>query len=124
MMLLFDELNEENFLLYAARSYYNPTCIDAEEFYEDVNRFKYLKRLIKRYEDGGKLSINLILNHLVVIFNVFGIETGLKMLEYKVFTQDNLPMLKPFLIYLKVIENDKYTGITMDETVVEELRKI
>ena len=48
-MLLFDELNEENFLLYAARSYYNPTCIDAEEFYEDVNRFKYLKRLIKRY---------------------------------------------------------------------------
>lgn len=123
-MLLFDELNEENFLLYAARSYYNPTCIDAEEFYEDVNRFKYLKRLIKRYEDGGKLSINLILNHLVVIFNVFGIETGLKMLEYKVFTQDNLPMLKPFLIYLKVIENDKYTGITMDETVVEELRKI
>lgn len=123
-MLLFDELNEENFLLYAARSYYNPTCIDAEEFYEDVNRFKYLKRLIKRYEDGGKLSINLILNHLVVILNVFGIETGLKMLEYKVFTQDNLPMLKPFLIYLKVIENDKYTGITMDETVVEELRKI
>ena len=123
-MLLFDELNEENFLLYAARSYYNPTCIDAEEFYEDVNRFKYLKRLIKRYEDGGKLSINLILNHLVVIFNVFGIEPGLKMLEYKVFTQDNLPMLKPFLIYLKVIENDKYTGITMDETVVEELRKI
>ena len=123
-MLLFDELNEANFLLYAARSYYNPTCIDAEEFYEDVNRFKYLKRLIKRYEDGGKLSINLILNHLVVIFNVFGIETGLKMLEYKVFTQDNLPMLKPFLIYLKVIENDKYTGITMDETVVEELRKI
>lgn len=123
-MLLFDELNEDTFLLYAARSYYNPTCIDAEEFYEDVNRFKYLKRLVKRYEDGGKLSVNLILNHLVVIFNVFGIDTGLRMLEYKVFTEENLPMLKPFLIYLKVIENDKYTGITMDETVVEELRKI
>lgn len=123
-MLLFDELTEDTFLLYAARSYYNPTCIDAEEFYEDVNRFKYLKRLIKRYEDGGKLSVNLILNHLVVIFNVFGIDAGLRMLEYKVFTNENLPILKPFLIYLNTIPNDKYTGITMDETVVEELRNI
>jgi len=123
-MLLFDELNEDTFLLYAARSYYNPTCFDAEEFYEDVNRFKYLKRLVKRYEDGGKLSVNLILNHLVVIFNVFGIDTGLRMLEYKVFTEENLPILKPFLIYLNVIPNDKYTGTAMDETVVEELRNI
>ena len=123
-MLLFDDLNEENFLLYAAKHYYNPICMDAEEFYEDVNRFKYLKRLVKRYEDGGKLSVNLILNHLVVIFNVFGIDSGLRMLEYKVFTDESLPILKPFLIYLKVIPNDKYTGTAMNETVVEELRNI
>jgi len=123
-MLLFDDLKEDNFLLYAARNYYNPTCIDAEEFYEDIKRFKYLKRLVKRYEDGGKLSVNLIMNHLVVIFNVFGVQSGLKMLEYKVITEQNLSIIKPFLVYLNVIENDKYTGTPMDNHVVEKLRNI
>lgn len=123
-MLLFEDINEENFLLYAAKHYYNPVCMDAEEFYEDIKRFKYLKRLLRRYQDGGKLSVNLIMNHLVVIFNVFGIDSGLKMLEYKVIDETNLPILKPFLIYLNVITNDKYTGVSMDNYVVEELRKI
>jgi hypothetical protein len=123
-MLLFEELNEDTFLLYAARNYYNPTCIDAEEFHEDLKRFKYLKRLIRRYQDGGKLSVNLILNHLVVIFNVFGIEPGLRMLDYKVLDHTNMHIVKPFLIYLNVVTNDKYTGTPMDDHVVEELRKI
>ena len=123
-MLLFEDINEENFLLYAAKHYYNPVCMDAEEFYEDIKRFKYLKRLLRRYQDGGKLSVNLIMNHLVVIFNVFGIDSGLKMLEYKVIDDKNLSILKPFLIYLNVITNDKYTGVSMDNYVVEELRKI
>lgn len=122
-MMLFDELDEKNFFLYAAKNYYSPRCIDAEEFYEDIKRFKYLKRLIKRYQIGGKLSVNLILNHLVVIFNVFGVEAGLKMLEHKL-SGDQLPVVKPCLLYLKAITNDKYTGIEMDNTVVEELRKI
>lgn len=123
-MLLFEDINEENFLLYAAKHYYNPVCMDAEEFYEDIKRFKYLKRLLRRYQDGGKLSVNLIMNHLVVIFNVFGIDSGLKMLQYKVIDDSNLSILKPFLIYLNVITNDKYTGVSMDNYVVEELRKI
>lgn len=123
-MMLFDEVTEDNFFLYAAKHYYNPTCMDAEEFYEDVKRFKYLKRLIKRYQENDKLSVNLILNHFVVIFNVFGIDSGLKILEYKIFTEDNMPIVKPFLIYLNVITNDKYTGVEMDKFVVEELRKI
>lgn len=122
-MLLFDELDEKNFFLYAAKNYYNPRCIDAEEFYEDIKRFKYLKRLIKRYEEGGKLSVNLILNHLIVIFNVFGVEAGLRMLDYKL-TKEQLPIVKPCLLYLKAITNDKYIGIDMDNNVVEELRKI
>lgn len=123
-MILFDELNEENFLLFAARNYYNPTCIDAEEFYEDLNRFKYIKRLITRYKDDGRLSINLLLNHFVVIFNVFGIDAGLKMIEYKLLTKENAHIIKPFLVFLRAIENDKYIGIEMDKSIVEELRKI
>ena len=123
-MLLFEEITEESFLLFAAKHYYNPRCLDAEEFYEDINRFKYLKRLIKRYQDGGKLSVNLILNHIVVICNVFGIENGLRMLEFKCPTEEDMQVIKPFLIYLNAIPNDKYTGIPMDNHVIEELRKI
>lgn len=110
-------------MLYAAQNYYNPTCIDVEEFEEDLKRFKYIKRLITRYNDTGTLSTNLILNHLVIIFNVFGIESGLRMLEFKM-QEEQFTFIKPFLVHLRAIENDKYTGIPMDKTVVEALRKI
>ena len=123
-MKLFEDLTEENFVLYGAKNYYNPICIDADEFYTDLKRFKYIKRLITRYNDTGDLAVNLILNHMVVIFNVFGNDAGLRMLDYKVMNEDNLKLLKPFLIYLKVIGNDKYTGTTMDFSVVEKLRDI
>lgn len=122
-MKLFESLTEDNFLLFAAKHYYNPTCIDAEEFHEDLKRFKYVKRLLNRYLDQKTLAERLILNHLIVIFNVFGMGAGLKMLEYRL-DDKHWPIVKPFLIFLKVIPNDKYTGIQMDEQVVEELRKI
>jgi len=123
-MKLFDELSDDNFELFAIRNYYNPTCIDADEFYEDLNRFKYIKRLITRYKDDGRLSINLLLNHFVVIFNVFGVDAGLRMIEFKLINDSNVHIIKPFLVFLRAIENDKYIGITMDERIVEELRKI
>ena len=123
-MKVFETLNDGNFMLYAAQNYYNPTCIDVEEFDEDLKRFKYIKRLLTRYKTTGELSCNLILNHLIVIFNVFGIPSGLKMLEFKIDNPNDWPTIKPFLVYLKAIENDKYTGITMDQNVVESLRNI
>lgn len=122
-MKLFDELSDNNFELFAVRNYYNPVCVDAEEFYEDIKRFKYIKRLITRYKDTGKPAVNLMMNHFVVIFNVFGIEAGLKMLEFKIPYSD-WTIIKPFLIYLKIIDNNKYTETPMDETIVTELRKI
>lgn len=122
-MKLFETLNESNFTLFAAQNYYNPTCIDVQEFEEDLKRFKYIKRLITRYNDTGTLSTNLILNHLVIIFNVFGIEAGLRMLEFKM-QEEQFTFIKPFLVHLRAIKNDKYTGIPMDKTVVEALRKI
>ena len=122
-MKLFNELNEETFMLYAIKNYYNPKCIDVEEFYEDLNRFKYVKRLVNRYLDGGKLSERLILNHLIVIFNALDIEASLKLLEYKL-DDRHWSVIKPFLVFLRHIKNDQYTGISMDEKVVEALRKI
>lgn len=122
-MKLFETLNEDVFTLFAARHYYNPSCIDAEEFHEDLKRFKYVKRLLNRYIDNGALSERLILNHLIVIFNVFGMDAGLKMLEFKL-DDKHWPVVKPFLIFLNVIPNYKYTGIDMDNHVVDLLRKI
>jgi len=122
-MLLFDQLFDDNFVLYAARHYYKPNCIDAEEFYEDLKRFKYLKRLINRYEETGVLSERLMLNHIIVIFNVFDIQPGLKMLEFKI-EKKYWPIIKPFLVFLRYIKNNQYTDIQMDKNVVEKLREI
>ena len=122
-MQLFDNLDEKNFLLYAARCYYKPNVIDAEEFYDDLKRFMYLKRLFNRYHKTGELSERLILNHLIVIFNVFDIKPSLKMLEYQI-EEQYWYILKPFLIFLKHITNDQYTNIEMDKLVVDRLRKI
>lgn len=122
-MKLFDQLSDDNFLLYAAKHYYKPNCIDAEEFYEDLKRFKYLKRLINRYEETGVLSERLILNHIIVIFNTFGIEPSLRMLELKINTK-YWHVIKPFLIFLNYIRNDQYTNVIMDKNVVEKLRNI
>lgn len=125
-MKLFEELNEDVFELFAARHYYNPVCIDAEEFHADLKKFKYVKRLMNRFIEQGDKSdkiIHLLLNHLIVIFNVFGIDAGLKMLEYKL-DERHWPVLKPFLIFLKIIPNDKYTQVPMNQVIVDKLRKI
>ena len=122
-MLRFKELTEKNLLLYAAKHYSNPTFSDIEDFHEDLKRFKYIKRLLNRYLESDELSERLILNHLIVIFNMFGIEAALNILDLKL-EDKHWPVIKPFLIFLNYIKNDQYTGITMDPTVVEALRKI
>ena len=122
-MKLFNELTDDNFGLYAAKIYYKPNCIDPEEFFNDLKRFMYLKRLFHRYEKTGELSERLVLNHVIVIFNVFGIEPSLRMLEFQI-DKKYWNILKPFLIFLNYIKNDQYTEIQMDQNVVEKLREI
>lgn len=122
-MELFNEINEENFVIFAAKNYYNPRCIEAEEFFEDIQRFKYIKRLLNRYESNGELMERLILNHLIVLFNSFGYDAGIRMLAHKLDIK-YWPVLKPFLIFLTAIKTDELTEIPMDKNVVEALRKI
>ena len=88
-----------------------------------MKRFKYIKRLANRYLETGELAERLMLNHLIIVFNVFGVEAGLNILEFKL-EERHWPIVKPFLIFLKHITNDQYTNITMDQKVIEELRKI
>ena len=118
-----DNLTESNLLLYAAKHYYNPRFSDIDEFYEDLKRFKYVKRLVNRYLDDKDLSERLILNHLIVIFNAFGIEPSINMLKVKL-DERHWSVIKPFLVFLKYITNDQLVGIEMDNRVIESLRKI
>ena len=122
-MFIFNELTEENLFLYAAKHYYNPMFSDVDEFYEDLKRFKYIKRLVNRYLDNGELTERLILNHLIVVFNAFGTEATLNILQLKL-EDKHWPVIKPFLIFLKHITNDQYVEIKMDDNVVRKLRAI
>ena len=119
---MFDELTEKNLLLYAARHYHNPLGASSEEFEEDLKKFKYIKRLVNRYLETNELAERLIMKHLIVVFNVFGIEAGVKILGLKLEGR-HWPVIKPFLVYLKYLQSDEFTNIAMDENVVSILRK-
>jgi hypothetical protein len=122
-MKIFDELTSKNFKLYAANNYNNPECTDVEEFKQDLSRFKYLKRLLTRYEEHGELQERLILNHLIVLYNVFGIEACNKMVFYKIDT-NQYHIIKPFLVYLHYLPEDYMVDVVMDPHIVEVLRKL
>ena len=120
---MFEDLNDDNFLLYAMKFYENPQCLSESDFNNNLKILKYVKRLLNRYLETDDLAYRLLLNHFIVVFNMFGIEAALNILELKL-EDKHWPVVKPFLIFLKYIKNDEYTGITMDPTEVEKLRKI
>lgn len=122
-MKIFDTLNRKNFELYAAQNYNNPECIDIDEFKEDLARFKYLKRLLRRYELNDELQERLVLNHLIVLYNVFGIEAANKMIWYKI-EPEHWTYIKPFLVFLNYLPEDEQVGVPLDPYIVEVLRKI
>lgn len=93
-----NELNDDNFLIFAIKHYQNPSCTGMAELEDDLKRFKYLKRLFNRYEKTGEPNERLIINHLVLLYNVFGKETT-EMLFYKL-EEKYWSNLKTFLVYL------------------------
>ena len=128
----FDDLNEGNFLMYSMKEYNNIQCIDIEEFYDDLKKIKYIKRLFNIYLNDGQLKERLILNHLIIFYNVFPIQAGTRILFYKI-EEQFWPMLKTFLIFLDRMP-DKIesirgktilaTDIKLDEGIVTRLRTI
>lgn len=95
---MIDNLTDENFMLYAMKCYDSPNCI-MSEFEEDLKRIKYVKRLIKRYKTTGELKERLILNHIIILSNVFGTRNAVRMLFFRLDQQD-YSILKTFLIFL------------------------
>lgn len=123
MMKVFDELTEENFTLFAAKNYNNPQCMDIEEFHDDLARFKYVKRLLRKYASTGILQERLVLNHLIIIYNVFGIQAANRMIFHKI-EPELWSALKPFLVYLNYLPENEKVDIPLDPYVSNVLRKI
>ena len=94
----FTELNEDNFLLFAIKNYENPQAVTREDFEKDLNHFKYVKRLLKKYKNTGQLKVHLILNHFIILYNVFG-EATTPMLFHKI-EMDLCHVMKSFIIFL------------------------
>ena len=131
-MNLFDDLNEKNYVHFAMKFYDNRQCTSIDEFNEDLNKIKYVKRLFNRFLETGELRTNLILNHLIVIYNVFENEAATRMLFFRV-EKKFYSILKPFLIFLNRLpekvrgidgENIQTNHIPSNETTIKELRKI
>ncbi len=129
---MFDDLNEGTFLMYSMKEYNNIQCVDIEEYYDDLKKIKYIKRLFNIYKNDGQLKERLILNHLITWYNVFSIQAGTRILFYKI-EEHFWPMLKTFLIFLDRMP-DKIesirgktilsTDIKLDDGIVTRLRTI
>jgi hypothetical protein len=109
------QLTDENFILFAAKNYNNSNCLETPEFFDDLKRLKYLKKHFSKYRESGELKERLILNHIIILFNVFEREATIKMLYFKL--RDYLEYLKPFLILLNM-DVEAVHGIgTKNETI-------
>jgi len=130
--LRFDDLNEKNFLLFAMKEYDNPQCVEVEEFNDDLRRIKYIKRLFNQYHTENILKERLIMNHIIVFYNVFSVQAATRILFYKI-DEEFWPMLKTFLLYLSYMPKDKIesimgkeirvTDIPMDQGIIDRLRE-
>jgi len=130
--MIFDDLNEKNFLLYAMKEYNNPQCTEVEEFNDDKKKIKYIKRLLNQNVSEGVLKERLLLNHIIIFYNVFPPAAATRILFFKI-EEKFWPILKPFLFYLKLMPEDriesvmgkeiKTNEILMDQGVIDSLRK-
>ena len=123
--MIFNELNDDNFLLFAIRYYENPQAVTKEDFEKDLNHFKYIKRLLKRYKKSGELKTHLILNHFIILYNIFG-EATTPMLFFKI-EQELWSSVKSFIIFLNRLPEYPQSSIhdiQVDINCLKELYKI
>ena len=126
------QLTSNNYIMFAMKNYDNPQCVDIDEFYSDVNRIKYIKRLFRKYVTTGELKDRLILNHIIILSNVFGIVPCARLLFHRM-EEEYHPMLKTFMVFLNVLpEGDDIKkvkeadviSIKIDAQVADKLRKV
>ena len=119
----FKKLTSENINMFAIKHYDNPSCVDEQEFLDDMKRFKYLKRLFRKFDTTKELKSRLIINHIIILANVFGIDAATTLLFFKIDRQ-HWSLLKTFLVFLHYMPENDMTDVRLNQSVMAELGKI
>ena len=120
---MFEKITKDNIMMYAIQHYHNPSCEGMSEFKDDMKRFKYVKRLFRKYEETGILKERLLLNHIIVLNNLFGAEASSTLLFFKT-EREHWPALKGFLEFLNIMPENDMQEILTDNTVKQSLIEI
>jgi hypothetical protein len=122
-MVDFSTLTPENINMFAIKHYSNPSCVDEKEFLDDMKRFKYLKRLFRKYDTSKELKMRLIINHIIILANVFGVEAATTLLFFKI-EKNHWSILKSFLIFLHYMPENDLVQIPINHQIMGKLGQI
>ena len=120
---MYEKITPENVVMFAIRHYNNPHCEGEKEFDDDMKRFKYIKRLLRKYYDTGILKERLLLNHIIVLNNVFGPDACATLLLYKI-QPEFWSALKTFLLFLNILVADELPNVEENEEVYKVLKEL
>jgi len=120
---MYEKITNDNIIMFAIKHYDNPQCEGEKEFYDDMKRFKYIKRLLRKHNDTGILKERLLLNHIIVLKNLFGAEACVTLLLFKI-QKEYWETLKSFLLFLNILRSDELSHIQEDKSVLEVLEKL
>ena len=120
---MFSELNNDNFEIFAAKYYSNPACLTVDDFKEDLARFKYINRLLRKYDETGEIQLRLLLNHIIIIFNVFEIRAANRMIFHRVDVK-HWGIIKTILIYLNLLPLDEKQEVYTDLYITKKLKEL
>ena len=120
---MYEKITVDNIIMFAIKHYDNPQCEGEREFYDDMKRFKYIKRLLRKYKDTSILKERLLLNHIIILNNLFGPEACVTLLLFKI-QREYWETLKSFLLFLNIIRDDELQNIKENKSVLELLEKL
>ena len=120
---MYEKITSENVIMFAIKHYDNPQCEGEKEFHDDMKRFKYIKRLLRKYKDTSVLKERLLLNHIIILNNLFGPEACVTLLLFKI-QREYWETLKSFLLFLNIIRDDELQNIKENKSVLELLEKL
>ncbi len=120
---MYEKITNDNVMMFAIKHYDNPQCEGEREFYDDMKRFKYIKRLLRKHKDTDVLKERLLLNHIIVLNNLFGAEACVTLLLFKI-QREYWETLKSFLLFLNIIRADELREVKENNEVLEILGKL
>ena len=120
---MYETITNDNVMMFAIKHYDNPQCEGEKEFHDDMKRFKYIKRLLRKYNETGVLKERLLLNHIIILKNLFGPEACVTLLLFKI-QREHWETLKSFLLFLNILRNDEISEVEENTEVLEILRKL